>query len=184
MNSEPAPAEEPLKPQDKDLLLERIDQSWRDLQETLGRLREDQVTRPGSDGWSIKDHLAHLDAWERSILSLLQGRPPYEGLGVDEAVYRDDLEDRINEAIYAQNRNRGLPDVLAGFRKTHADVETLLERLTPEDLGRPYSFYLPDEHPNDGGVVQQPALNWIVGNTYEHFREHRTWIEAFVAPQP
>jgi uncharacterized protein (TIGR03083 family) len=169
--------EERLRPDDKALLLERIDRSWTALDEAVRSLSEQQLTAPGADGWAIKDHLVHVAAWERSALALLQRRPRYEGLGVDEATYESHDVDRVNDAIYRNNRERLLAEVLQDFRETHARTRAVIAGLSPEDLARPYAQYLPEPGGEDTGP-QRPVLDWVVGNTYAHFDEHRDWIRA------
>ena len=54
---------------------------------------------------------------------------------------------------------------------------TTLAGLSDEDLFKTYSYYQPDEPGDDSG---DPILNWIMGNTYEHYAEHQAWIEALL----
>lgn len=163
-------------PRDKAELLERIGWSRAALEGAIDRLSETQLTAPrDQQGWSVKDHLAHLAAWERSLAYLLRGRPRHEGLGVDEAAYLEDDEDGLNAVIHEHNQARPLPEVLVAFRQSHEQVLDALAGLTDADLLKTYSHYLPDEPGQDSG---EPILKRIVGNTEEHYAEHRRWIEA------
>lgn len=145
-------------------------------------LSEQQLITPGADGWTIKDHLVHLAAWERSALALLQRRPRHGGLGIDEATYAAHDVDRVNDAIFRANRDRPLADVLRDLQETHTQTRSLLERLSPEDLAQSYSQYLPE--PGDETAPQRPVRDWVVGNTYAHFDEHRDWITAQIDRWP
>ena len=49
-----------------------------------------------------------------------------------------------------------------------------LVSLSDEDLHRPYSYYQP------GSPQTAEVIGWIVGNSYEHYDEHRPWIEAIL----
>jgi uncharacterized protein (TIGR03083 family) len=171
-------SDRPLQPQDKALLMERIDRAWAELNGAVRGLSEQELTRPGPDGWAMKDHLAHISAWERSALALLRGMPRHEALGVDEATYQSHDVERVNDAIEQRNRGRPLAEVLADFEQTHADVLTALERLTPDDLAKPYEQYLPSEAEAGSSGPQRPVLDWVVGNTYDHYAEHTGWIRA------
>ncbi len=51
-------------PEDKDTLIEHFRQMRRDLLAAIDGLADDQLTDPTLDGWSIKDHLAHLALWD------------------------------------------------------------------------------------------------------------------------
>lgn len=51
-------------PEDKDTLIEHFRQMRRDLLAAIDGLTDAQLTDPSLDGWSIKDHLAHLALWD------------------------------------------------------------------------------------------------------------------------
>jgi uncharacterized protein (TIGR03083 family) len=164
-------------PRDKRELLERLERARAALDRTVGRLSDAQLVEPGPyDGWSVKDHLVHLSTWEQGIVALLQRRPRYAAMHVDEETYLSGA-DAVNEIVYAQNKDRPLSDVLASFRQTQRDLLGVLAGLTDADLRQTYSHYQPDEPGDDSG---EPVLKWIAGNTYEHYAEHHSWIEALV----
>ena len=155
-------------PRDKAELLARIREARAALERTVDRLSEAQLTTPGAGGWSAKDHLAHLAAWEGKIVAVMEGRPAHEGLGLDEAAYRGAGIDEINARLHERDRNRPLPDVLAAFRQTHGRLLAALEALPEAELTRPYESV-------DAGDV---LADGIAGNTYEHYEEHQATIEA------
>jgi hypothetical protein len=160
-------------------LMADIEQSWTALTAALDGLTEDQMTGPrDAEGWTVKDHLIHLDFWERSVIFFLNGRPRHEGLGVEEALYLKGDDDEINAVIYQQHRERPLGEVLAQLRDTHQQLMKLLQPLTDADLQKPYRHYLPDEPGKGEGPL---AMDVIHGNTAYHFREHLSWIEALVS---
>jgi len=158
-------------PRDKAKLLGRIREARAALDRTVDRLAEAQLTAPGPDGWSGKDHLAHLAAWEGKIVAVMEGRPAHEGLGLDEATYRGANIDEINARLHERDRARPLPDVLATYRRTHGRLLATLEALPEAELTRPY------ESADAGDVL----ADGIDGNTYEHYEEHRAAIEALAA---
>lgn len=166
-------------PRDRAELLERIHRSRSQLEHLINGLTPEQLTGPvDASGWTVKDHLVHLATWERSITFLLQGRPRHEGLGVNEAAYREADEDRINAVIHTRTRDLPLPDALAEWRAAHQQVLDTLNGLTDADLFKTYSQYLPDEPGEDSGA---PVITWVVGNTVEHQDMHRVWIETILA---
>ena len=162
-------------PRDRAELLERIQRTRAALERTIGQLSETQLAAPGAaSGWSVKDHLAHLAVWEVSLTALLQRRPRYAAMEVDEATYLRGA-DAINEVVYQRNKDRSLAEVLAAFRQAHDQLLDALGGLTDADLLKTYSHYQPDEPGEDSG---EPILKWVAGNTYEHYAEHHAWLQA------
>lgn len=163
-------------PQNKAELLDRLDRSWTALRETISNLSPGQLTSPTDNGgWTAKDHLAHLTAWERSMVFLLRHRPRHEGLGVDESLYLDGGEDEINAAIQQATKELPLDQVLAALEATHLELLALIQDLPEEKLRQTYSDFLPDEPGIDSG---EPILWRISGNSDTHFDLHRAYIEA------
>jgi hypothetical protein len=165
---------DPSGPRDKAQLLERIQQAWTALEQTIGRLSDEQMTAPEADGgWSVKDHLAHITAWEQYLLAVLEGRPLHEVMGLDEARYRAIDTDGLNVVIFERDKDRPLPEVLATFRQSHEQVLAALARLTDPDLFKPFAHYQPG-YPDRAF----PVINSIIFNTYDHYQEHRAMIQA------
>jgi hypothetical protein len=161
-----------VRPADKQELLERIQREWNPLFQMVQKLSPEQATRPGGSGWSVKDNLAHLAAWEQLMLhSYLGGQPPHELLEMDEAEFARLDEDGINEVFHKRNKDFPPEEVLRGLEQSHSQVIDTLERLPFEDLLR--VRYLDDPE-------KRPVLDWVTGNTYEHYREHRRYVEEIL----
>lgn len=163
--------------QTKEDLLERIRSAYDALEDTLRPLSEAQLANPGRDGWAIKDHLAHLATWELGIVELLQRRPRFAGPELEEAVRQEKSEEEINEIIYRQNAALGAAQAVDLYREAHRQMLRVLEGMRDEDLFAPYTAFLSEgeDGPSD------PVLNWIVGNTYEHYNDHNRWIQAMLS---
>jgi uncharacterized protein (TIGR03083 family) len=159
-------------------LLTQIHHSYSALEQTLKPLTDAQLTRPGPGGWSVKDHLTHLLAWENSMVFLLSGRARHLGLGVDEAMYLRGDDDEINAAVQRLHAARPPAEVLADFRATHQRMVEAIKRLSDADLLKVYSNYLPDEPGEETG---EPICKRILGNTVEHFDEHRDYIQSLLS---
>jgi hypothetical protein len=159
-------------------LLHRLAESWLGLDAKISALSEAQLTRVGPDGWSTKDHLAHISAWEGSLIALLEGRDRRAAIGLvgAEAESTGDDVDAINALIQRRSQDRSLADVLAAFRETHRQCVSAIARLSDEDLARPYSHFQPNDPANS-----HPVIGWIAGNTYEHYDEHAGWIAQLLA---
>jgi hypothetical protein len=159
-------------------LLAHIERDWQAINALFDSLSVAQLTTiRNPDGWTIKDHIAHLTAWENSVVYFFQGQPRHAGLGIAEAIYLAADIDATNAVIFQAHRDDPLAAVLERFKTVHAQVMSLLEPLTDEDLAQPYVHYLPYE-PGEG--AGPPAMNVVYGNTSNHYREHHAWIEQML----
>lgn len=157
-------------------LLAAIEPAWVTLNAKLDRLTDGQKTSiKDAQGWSVKDHLIHMAAWERSVVFFLRGQPRYAGLKVDQALYKNGTFDEVNAAIFQQHKAMSLAEATAQFRDVHQQLMQLLQPLTDADLHKPYQAYLPDELGDD-----RLAIDVIYSNTAGHFREHLDWIQTLV----
>jgi hypothetical protein len=162
-------------PVNKAELMTRIDREWAALERTIAPLDEGQMTAPGDGGWSIKDLLAHISAWERVLLVVdLQGGTFAEAAGMDEATSAATehmtAETGLNDYFYQRDKQLSLPEVLANFRATHQQVIAALEPLDEADLQRAHDPDDPESH----------LVDSIVGDTYGHYHQHRATIEAML----
>jgi hypothetical protein len=154
----------------------RIDKGWTDLNELVDSLGPSGLTITGSDGWAVKDHLIHIAAWEHSLLALLDGRDRLTAMGVPDA---GEETDAINSAVWALHSKKTPEQALAYSRDTHALLMALLSGLSDADLQLPYNHYQPNDprDPDDN----RPVVNWVAGDTYEHYAEHIGWINQLVS---
>ncbi len=166
-------------PQNKGDLLERLAAGRRLIDEIVAPLSEEQLARPlDEDGWSIKDHLAHLMVWERGMIALLHKQPRYEAMGLTPELVAGGDYEAINDHLFRLHRDRPLSDVLASWRDTHQEMVAALDGLADDDLFKLYTHYQPDET-REG--FEAPVMGWIAGNTYGHYAEHAGWIREKLA---
>jgi hypothetical protein len=152
-------------------LLERARSEYAALEQTIGQLSEAQLTAPIDGSWSAKDILAHIAAWQQILLEFHIGRRPFKEAAPGIAAnYETDGVETINEALYQRDRERPLAEVLDTFRRTHQQTLATIESMSEADLFRSYTP--PGRDPSDGGQL----INWIAGDTYEHYEEHRATI--------
>jgi hypothetical protein len=170
--------EDLLTPANKAELRERIEKGRLELAEATNWLSEAQLLTPNPDtGWTIKDHLAHLAAWEMGIAALLQRQPRWAAMALDEANVANLHMDDLNEIIFRQNKDRSLAEVIAYFEDAHHHMLAAVGRLAEEELFKPYAYFTGGEVSDDDSG---PIIGWVIGNTYEHYAEHQTWIEAML----
>lgn len=158
-------------PATKTALLAQIRQDRAALEQWLAQLSPAQMTQPGPEGWSVKDHLAHLVAWEQVLLGRhLQGRPFPEVAGIDEATWSKGRmsEDEINAYFQARDKDLPLQEVLDRFHRSYQQVLDALEEIDEATLFAPFRNR-PD-----------PLAAVVAGNTYEHYREHERWMRELV----
>ena len=152
-------------------LTHRIEQEWEVLQQAISPLDVEQMTAPGSGGWSAKDELAHLAAWTRGVAALLRKQPRYPAMGLPPDLLPHALDlDRLNEIIFEDRRDIPLKQVLDEALAAHLDLLAAVSELRDADLMRTYSEF----QPQDGELEDdEPILYQIAGISYGHYAEHR-----------
>ena len=164
---------------DKSSLLASIDTSWSALQDLIARIPEEQFTQPTDDGgWTVKDHLAHVNHWERSMVALLHRQPRHEGLGVSEELYLADDLDALNTAMQQETRDSAVDEIVRDLESTHRELVTLIQQMPESELQQPYSHFLPDE---PGADDKDPIINRLFANGSHHLDTHRQYIERIIA---
>ena len=159
-------------PTTKQDLIRRIHSSYAALDAAVGRLSEAQLAQPIDGTWSAKDMLAHLAAWEQILLHFHIGKQPFEQVArLGSITYASLPIDDLNEALYQRDRAVGPAEARAGFRALHQQTLAALERIGEAELLRDYT------PPGRGRDATYPLINWVVGDTYEHYDEHRATIE-------
>jgi Protein of unknown function (DUF1706) len=149
--------------------LSRIEAGWNQLVELVNQVEDAAgLNKVGADGWTVKDHLAHVAAWEHSLLALIEGRDRSGAMGLHEPLEEIDA---INEAIRKLHATDTGDEALGYFRDSHAQLMAAIGKLDDADLGKPYSHYQPGD-PDE----KRPVVGWVAGNTYEHYAEHIDWI--------
>lgn len=157
-----------------DELLERMERGRAALYASLDGLDEARLSAPiTAGGWSAADHLAHIAVWMEGILAALDRQSRWVAMGADgppgEAGF-----DALNERLRAPHAGKSPAAVRAWLDATHERLAARLRGMSIDELRRPYSYFQPGERRADG---EQPFLNWIVGDTYSHYDEHRGWVE-------
>jgi hypothetical protein len=99
----------------RDQLLLEMDAARDRVNEAIAGLNEEQMSRPDLDGWSVKDHLAHLTFWhEMRFFEVSRiARGGRAGFPVTDVVGGVDPIDTINNRFAANRRPLPLAQVLA-----------------------------------------------------------------------
>jgi hypothetical protein len=147
--------------------LNLIATGWQTLNTTLDHLSDAQKLDPRLEsGWSVKDTIAHLMAWESELLRwLTRGN---QGLDPEVPKFTDDYIHDFNARIFAENRNRSLIELQAAYRRTHDAVMGAVGALPDNLADARLKVWRNGEIP----------WNLIEGNTYGHYPEHIDMIRA------
>lgn len=165
-------------PATKQELLHRIRERHAEMEELLSSLSPAQMTAPLlDDGWSVKDSLAHLAAWENKMLGWIGNYQRGEavvrwapGFEIDGSNSEEQMH-RYNAYLFEQNRERELTDVLDTFRETFMNLVATIESLSDTEIFDAHYF------PTREG---SPLLDLLIGDTYEHYDEHIGWVRAWL----
>ena len=156
---------------DKATFLETLRADRAEWEAVLAAIPQERMSTPGVAGdWSVKDVVAHMAWGEREMVGVLRMR----------ALVGSELwnvsQDARNAAVFEENRQRALEDVLAEEPQVFQQLLALLEPLTDEDL-------------LDSGRFAEMPAEWepwqvIASNTYEHYRQHVPDLRAWLERQP
>ena len=139
------------------------------LDALLAGLDDEALLRPArDDGWTAKDILAHLTAWEQRLLRWIERWRETGDPGRPEVGVTWDEFDGLNERDYVAAKEQSLADTQGNAHESYEAIKTALDAMSDDELTvRPETA--------DG-----PSWAWIVGaNTYRHYQEHRSELEAW-----
>jgi uncharacterized protein (TIGR03083 family) len=146
-------------------LLEAIRRERAELNAIVARVGESGMTDPAlDDGWSIKDVVAHITAWEQ--LCLLWVRTDERG----EGRFTQKSLDAMNAKLHDENKDRSLDDVLADARRSYEEFVAMVEEQTDESLVTPPRWADP------------PLGQVISSNSDDHYREHIDQLMRLLKP--
>ena len=157
-------------PENKNELMSAIRREWGLLMDVVARLDEKQMTMPDAGGWSPRDNLAHLSEWMKSMMGHhIDKRPAHEVMDLPRELTEPwGNFDAMNAVLFERNRNRSAEEVLAELKRTYAEVLARIQSMPFDDLMRP-------RHADD--PKKRPLILWVLGDTTDHFAEHRETIE-------
>jgi hypothetical protein len=164
--------EEEWVPGSKAELMSAIRREWKLLMDVVGSLDEQKMTMPDEGGWSPKDNLAHLSEWMNSLMGYhIDRRPPDEVMNLTPEQTKGWDMEIINPVLFERNKDRPIQDVLDELKQTYEKLLAKLDAMSFEDLLKP-------RHADD--PTKRPLLMWVLGDTSEHFAEHRETIEKML----
>jgi hypothetical protein len=138
---------------------------WDDM---LAEVPRELMEEPSVEGdWSIKDIMAHVAWHEREMVEMLRTR----ALAGSSHLWGLPLDER-NKAIYEENSERSLDDVISESGRVFRQLLREVEALSDVDLNDPGQF------------SEMPAewLPWkiIAENSFEHYPDHAASIQNWL----
>jgi len=126
--------------------------------------------------YSIKDIVAHLEAYDRALVVWLKEAKAGRTY-VDNTLDQPDLNAR-NRVVYEANKKRSATDVVTTFGQTLDELEACVELLTDDELTNAELtawFVVPR--------WQRKQVLWkcIANDSYEHQQQHLSDIENWLA---
>jgi len=160
-------------PGSKHELMSVIEREWDRLMDVVSRLEKaGKLTTPDLGGWTPKDNLAHIADWMNAMMGHhMDQRPSHEVLGVSEDVVKGWDMEIINPVLFERNKDRSVDDVMAWLKEVYAQMLKKLDAMTFDELLAPRHIDDPEK---------RPLLMWVVGDTSDHFAEHRATIEKML----
>ncbi|MEA2546816.1 MAG: hypothetical protein QOI09_2089 [Chloroflexota bacterium] len=142
---------------DRPSLRHDLDSGRTRLDAALAGFSDDAMLDRIDDEWTRKDVLAHIEAWERRVVDLL------ERLRTGETLAEQVETDALNARFQAADKDRSLTDVRSGERAAYERMLAAIDGATDEELfdGSHFAW-------TDGDRL----ADWFRSNGDEHYDEH------------
>jgi hypothetical protein len=149
-------------------LLDLCRAHWMEWKSALEALSPEQMEQPLlSGGRSPKDLTVHLTFFEREMVGVLDTR----SMKLASPLWELPTDER-NQAIFEENRDRALEDVLGDMDFIHNRLMGLLEQMSDADLHDPSRY--------EGMPAEWVPWQILRGNTYQHYEEHAKDLRALI----
>jgi hypothetical protein len=123
------------RPTTRAQLLDRIDVEFDRLMAEVDRLPPKDRLTPGACGeWSVKDILAHLDAWHELLLEWEHAGSAGRAPAMPAPGFRWKDMPELNDAIWKRTRAAPLAEVTSRLRASHQRVRAIVEAYDDEGL--------------------------------------------------
>jgi hypothetical protein len=159
-------------------LIAHLTREWNPFVTYLDRLSDDQWLQPTDDvGWSVRDHVVHVTAWDRAVIDrLARGVPMRETLGCSAAAWEARDYDAINETVRQRSPGHSIARVRSDLDATWTALIETIRALSDEALAAPA---------NQSGINVDPAtpgslLEELPDYVGSHYPEHLSFIQRIV----
>ena len=142
--------------EDKEELLRHYRESRQRLLEAIEGLSEDEMSEPSIDGWSVKDHLAHIALWD----DIRAAEVDRISAGYESAwKMTEQQDDALNHTGYELRRSMSAPQAKWEFENSGHKLIDAITRCNARAL--------------DG------SLYGAAGLRSGHVDEHAGWLERW-----
>ena len=187
---------------DIDVLRKSVGECIADWETVIGELGPEGLERPGAtEGWRVRDVLAHMTGWERWQIVQLRnaftnGPDPTKAELVGRVDYPEEdhflSTDERNAVFVKINADRPLADVIEDFREVSAMYDDWLALATQDDVDttigvkfteRSQAVFKASDVPEVANT--ETAAAWLerlfVTHRAEHLDAVRTWMKTGAA---
>jgi hypothetical protein len=148
----------------KDELLSAIQRDRASFDAVFAGIPPDRLEEHSlDDGWSPKDVLAHIMAWQQRCLAWIRNG------GGDEPVFTEEGMAAYNKEVFEKHKDRTRQDIQSAFESTHNEFVAMIECMTPEVVAAPPAWADPI-----------PLAAILSSNTDEHYRVHALWLARWL----
>lgn len=161
----------------KSHILAALREKYKEWEELLTGLTEDQITSPRFDlDWSIQDVVVHLWVWQQITLARMQAgsydhEPEFPGWIVDSIADWEENADQVNTVTFERNHHKPWSEVYENWRAGFLRILDIGETIPERDLldGDRYSW------------LRGYSLASILIASYDHHQEHLEKVNASLA---
>jgi hypothetical protein len=155
----------------KDEILDALEDERENFLEAIDGLTDEELEEPSLDGgWSAKDIMIHISAWEAELIKLLwqvkQGQKP-------STMHFTQVDvDATNQEWFEAYHNRPMERVLDDFAAVRKQTTKRVDGFSEQELTDPKRYTW---------LNGRPLAAWVAGDSFEHDAEHAVQIKTWRA---
>lgn len=152
-------------------LLEAMSREYDRLMAEIEVMGPSDREMPGAcEDWSVKDILAHLDAWHELFLRWESAGAAGEAIEMPAPGFTWKDTPRLNEQIYLQTKDDSYAEVIARLASSHDRVRSIVAGYADDDLSTKRRF---------SWTGSTSVLSYAVSATSSHYDWARKLIRKF-----
>ncbi len=159
-------------------VLATIEQVWSEYRLRLAELSSEELEGPiDAAGWTVKDHITHVTAWEASVTAGLNRSPMHEAMRISTSDLNQHI-DELNERIREAHAGESVQEALDASARGHRELILAIEAVPEDVLSMPAGDYMPVRNPDS---ARQLVHNRILGASAVHYAMHLEAIRKIVS---